>query len=148
VAGIQGSRIVIANEYEFELIRGKTGLDVDDVLGLAGGLIVTRGPHGSIIRADGEVHVIPAVPARAEVDPTGVGDAYRAGVLFGMLHELDWPTAGRVGSLAATYALEAMGTQTHHYTRDEFLNRYAVHFGPPPPLLAAALRGAELPIVA
>jgi adenosine kinase len=139
IEGIQGSRILIANEYEFELIRDKTGLEIDDILGMTGGLIVTRGPHGSIIRADGELHVIPAVPPIEDLDPTGVGDAYRAGVLFGMLHGLDWPVAGRVGSLAATYALESIGTQAHHYTRYDFAERYAREFGTLPPELATAL---------
>jgi adenosine kinase len=139
VEGIEGSSILIANEYEFELIRSKTKLDVDELVAMAGTLIITRSEHGSVIRSPDSVHIIPIAPPSVVVDPTGVGDAYRAGVLFGMLHELSWPVAGRVGALAATHALEAMGTQRHHFSPESFLSRYATAFGPPPRELAAAL---------
>ena len=139
VEGIAGSEILIANEYEFELIHGKTGLGIEDVLDLTSTLIITRGEHGSIIRTDGQVHMIPAVPPTAVTDPTGVGDAYRAGVLFAMLHELPWPVAGRVGALAATYALEEVGTQSHAFTASEFADRYAESFSSAPDGLLDAL---------
>jgi len=139
VEGIAGSRIFIANEYEFELIHSKTGLDVEDVKDLAGTLIITRGKSGSIVRRGNDVHTIPVALPTAEVDPTGVGDAYRAGVLFGMLHDLSWPTAGRVGALAATYSLEAVGTQNHAFSIAEFLARYAGAFGAVPNELRDAL---------
>ncbi|RIL09999.1 carbohydrate kinase family protein [bacterium] len=139
VDGIQGSRVFIANEYEFALVEEKTGLGVEDVLSLTDILIVTRGEHGSVIRAGHHADWIPAVPTAAEVDPTGVGDAYRAGVMFGLLRDLTWPVAGRVGALCATYALEVLGTQGHHYTAPAFLARYAASFGPPPAELARAL---------
>jgi adenosine kinase len=142
VAGITGSRLLVANEYEFELIKEKTGLDVADMLDLTAGLIITRGEHGSIIRAAGTVHTIPAVLTDRAVDPTGVGDAYRAGVIFGLLHGLDWPVTGRVGSLAATFALESLGTQEHAYSPEAFLARYVASFGERPAALAEALFGA------
>lgn len=139
LAGIRGSRLFIANDYEFALIHEKTGLDEDAVAALTDVLVITHGAEGSTIRAGEERHAVPAVPARAEVDPTGVGDAYRAGLIFGHLNGLPWPVAGRAGALAATYALEALGTQEHRYSPRAFLERYAEHFGAPPAPLAAAL---------
>ncbi len=142
VAGIRGSRIFIANEYEFALVQEKTGLDIAAARALTDVLIVTRGEHGSTIYAGEDQHVIPTAPPTAVVDPTGVGDAYRAGAVFGFLSNLPWPVAGRVGALAATYAIEKLGTQEHRYTATEFLDRYAQHFGSPPPELAQALHAA------
>jgi adenosine kinase len=129
IDGIRGSRLLIANEYEFELIRHKTGLEVEDILDLTPTLIVTRSERGSIIRSDGQVHYIPAVHTVQQTDPTGVGDAYRAGVLAGMLSGVSWETAGRMGSLAAVYALEQHGTQNHTFTLAEFARRYEGSFG-------------------
>jgi adenosine kinase len=143
-AGIDGSEVLIANEYEFELIRDKTGLSVEQAVELAGTLIVTRSEHGSVVRTrSGEMHVIPIATPHQVVDPTGVGDAYRSGVLFGMLHGLPWPVAGRVGALAATYAIEVLGTQRHHFTPERFLDRYAASFGPVPNEVASALRSSQ-----
>lgn len=137
--GIAGSLVLMANEYEFELIAEKTGLTVPAVLDLAQYLIITHGESGSAIYADGTRHSIPAVPPSALVDPTGVGDAYRAGIVFGLLHQLPWPQAGRVAALAATYALEVLGTQGHSYTPQAFLDRYQTSFGEVPPLLRQRL---------
>jgi adenosine kinase len=138
--GIAGSEVLIANEYEFELIREKTGLSVEQAVELAGTLIVTRSEHGSVVRVrGGESHLIPIATPHQVVDPTGVGDAYRSGVLFGMLHGLPWPVAGRVGALAATYVIEVLGTQRHHFTVPRFLDRYRAAFGPVPDELAGAL---------
>lgn len=144
VDGITGSAMLIANEYEFELVKDKTLLDVEDMLGLTEVLIITRGEHGSIIRTGGIIHVIPAVLSERVVDPTGVGDAYRAGVIFGLLRRLPWPITGRVGSLAATYALESLGTQAHTYTPEAFLERYEASFGElNDPLVGALVGSAE-----
>jgi adenosine kinase len=138
-AGIDGSLVTIANEYEFELIREKTGLESDDIRRMTGTLVITHGEKGSQIWADGTMHAVGIVPPAAEVDPTGVGDAYRAGVVLGLLHDLPWPVAGRVGALCATDALEALGTQRHTFTPAEFAARYAEHFGPVPEALARLL---------
>jgi adenosine kinase len=128
-AGLEGSAIVICNDYEFELIRQKTGLDEDGVFALTGALIVTRGDQGSTVRYDaGEVRV-PAVAPHRVVDPTGVGDAYRGGLLKGLAMGADLEVCCRLGSMAATYALEHLGGQSHAYTWDEFRARYRTHFG-------------------
>ncbi len=137
--GIAGSWILIANEYEFELIKDKTGLDAEAVLGLTETLIITRGEHGSIIRRRDGVHVVPAVKPVVDADPTGVGDAYRAGVIFGLLHGLPWPVAGRVGALCGTYCIEQTGPQAHAFTPAELRARYETSFGAVPDTLQAAL---------
>ncbi|MDQ3069812.1 MAG: carbohydrate kinase family protein [Acidobacteriota bacterium] len=130
--GIAGAAVLICNDYEFELIRQKTGLSEADIIANAEALIITKGEKGSsILRKEGETHVPAVAPAR-EADPTGVGDAYRGGLLKGMAGGLDWEACGRLGSVAATYALEHLGGQSHSYTLDEFKARYAKHFGPAP----------------
>jgi adenosine kinase len=128
--GVEGAAIVICNDYEFELIRQKTGMSEADVLGVAGALIVTRGEHGSdVITGDGTAHVA-AVPPERIVDPTGVGDAYRGGLMKGLAQGRPLAQAAQIGSVAATWALEHLGGQSHAYTWAEFTGRYARHFGP------------------
>lgn len=130
--GIKGASVLICNDYEFELIRQKTGLTEREVIDGADALIVTKGEKGStIMRKEGDTHV-PAVEPTREADPTGVGDAYRGGLLKGLALGLDWEACGRIGSVAATYALEHLGGLSHAYTLDEFRERYATHFGPAP----------------
>ncbi|MBA2356630.1 MAG: carbohydrate kinase family protein [Acidobacteria bacterium] len=128
-AGLDGANIVISNDYEYELIREKTGLDVDALLEKAEAVIVTKGEHGSSIHVPGRRIDVPAVQERMIADPTGVGDAYRGGLMKGLALQADWQTCGRMGSVAATYALEHVGGQSHAYTREEFRARYADSFG-------------------
>jgi adenosine kinase len=127
--GIQGAAIVICNDYEFELMKQKTGLDEDAILGRAGALIVTRGENGCTVRQGPSTAAVPAVPPHAIVDPTGVGDAFRGGLLKGLAMGAPLDVACRLGSVAATYALEHLGGQSHAYTWEEFRARYATHFG-------------------
>ncbi len=128
--GIDGAAIVICNDYEFELIRQKTGLSEADVLGVAGALIVTRGEHGSdVTSGEGTVHVA-AVPPQRIVDPTGVGDAFRGGLMKGLAQGRTLAQSAQIGSVAATWALEHLGGQSHAYTWPEFVSRYERHFGP------------------
>jgi adenosine kinase len=129
-AGLEGSAIVICNDYEFELIRQKTGLDEDGVFAHTGALIVTRGEEGSTARYGARTVAVPAVPPVKIVDPTGVGDAFRGGLLKGLATGADLEVCCRLGSMAATYALEHLGGQSHSYTWDEFVARYRMHFGP------------------
>lgn len=127
--GLIGARIVICNDYEFELVRQKTGLREADVLGHADALIVTRGEKGSsVMTRDGRVEV-PSVKPHRVVDPTGVGDAYRGGLMKGLALNLSYDACARIGSVAATYALEHLGGQSHAYTWEEFTQRYEDHFG-------------------
>jgi adenosine kinase len=130
--GVDGAAIVIVNDYELELLRQKTSLSERELTAIAGALIVTRGAQGSsIITAKGSADV-PAVMPRRIVDPTGVGDAYRGGLMKGIALGLPYDVAARFGSVAATYALEHMGGQSHAYTWGEFKDRYEEHFGPMP----------------
>jgi len=128
-SGLAGSAIVICNDYEFELIRQKTGLDEDGVFALTGALIVTRGEKGSTARYGGREVSVPAVPPHSVVDPTGVGDAFRGGLLKGIAMGVNLEVACRLGSMAATYALEHLGGTSHSYKWDEFVTRYRAHFG-------------------
>jgi adenosine kinase len=91
--------------------------------------VKTLGRQGSRITTAAGVHDIPAAPAREEADPTGAGDAYRAGLVAGLLRGLDVPTSGRVGALAAAFAVEQVGTVEHSYTPDEFSSRFREAFG-------------------
>ncbi len=143
VAGARGAHILIVNEYEYEIFCKKTGLDENGLFSLVGTLVVTRGKEGSTIVTPGrdglERHTIPAAPTARSLDPTGVGDAYRAGLLKGLRAGLPWPLTGRIASLAATYVLEQPGPQPSPYTRQEFLLRYEQAFGPEPAVRAAIL---------
>ena len=128
-AGLEGCSILIVNEYEFEMLRDKTGLTPEEIQAApARACVVTRGAEGSRIWAGGEVYDIPVVlPERAD-DPTGVGDAYRAGFIKGLSAGLPWEITGRMGALAATYVIEQPGPQSHRYTLAEFVARYREHF--------------------
>jgi len=127
--GISGAHILICNDYEFELIRQKTGMGEKEVLEQVDTLIVTKGEKGSsIITKSGQVDV-PAVAPTREADPTGVGDAFRGGLLKGFAVGLSAAEAAKIGSVAATYCLEHLGGTNHAYTFDEFKKRYEKHFG-------------------
>ena len=127
--GITGATIVIVNDYELELLRQKTGMSEKDILVVARTLIVTKGENGSsVITSEGQVDV-PAVRPTRIVDPTGVGDAFRGGLMRGISLGLPYEVCAQMGSVAATYALEHMGGLSHAYTWDEFKTRYQEHFG-------------------
>jgi adenosine kinase len=129
VDGLTGATILIVNDYELELLRQKTRLDDGGLLDRAKALVVTRGEHGSsVIRRTGQVDV-PAVTPTRIADPTGVGDAYRGGFMKGLAHNASDQVCARLGSVAATYALEHLGGQSHAYTFAEFKARYEEHFG-------------------
>ena len=127
--GVTGAAIVIVNDYELELLRQKTGLSEADILVEAGALIVTRGEDGSsVLTRGGRVDVAAVAPHRI-VDPTGVGDAFRGGLLKGLAVGLPYDVSAQLGSVAAAYALEHLGGLSHSYTWDEFKRRYQEHFG-------------------
>ena len=126
--GVQGASALMVNEYEFELIKKQTGLSEAEILAGLRFMVVTRGSEGASIYVDGTEIQTPVVPPKEIVDPTGVGDAFRGGFLTGFSHGLDWDLCGKMGALAATYCLEAMGTQEHSYTPKEFVSRFREHF--------------------
>ena len=136
--GIKGAQLIICNDYEFELIRQKTGLGEDNVLELATALVITRGEDGCSvyekpgfgIRESGFVRTdVTAITPHRIVDPTGVGDAFRGGLMKGMASGKSFQECAQLGTVAATYALEHLGGQSHAYTMQEFSERYAEHFG-------------------
>ncbi len=131
--GVEGAAIVICNDYEFELLRQKTGFDESAILARAHALIVTRGEHGCMVREGGREIAVPAVPPSRVVDPTGVGDAFRGGLMKGIAAGAPLDVSARIGAVAATFALEHLGGQSHAYTLQEFRERYAEHFGHLPP---------------
>jgi len=128
--GLKKSSLLVVNEYEFEMLREKTGLTAQQIrTAPSEACVVTRGAEGSCIwTRDGMYHIPPAVPPRID-DPTGVGDAYRAGLIKGLALGLSWDLAARMGSIAATYALEQPGPQSHRYSPGDFLSRFRTHFG-------------------
>ena len=127
--GLTGASVVISNDYEFQILCEKTGLDEAGVLARAKTLVVTLGEHGcKVVRPEGTI-AVPAVPPARVVDPTGVGDAFRGGLMKGLSVGADWTTCARLGSVAAAYALEHLGGTSHAYTMDEFRARYEQHFG-------------------
>jgi len=120
---------VTLNDYEWELMQQKTGMAVSDVLAKARALIVTRGAEGSTIHTQDRVYTIPAAKPTQVVDPTGCGDAYRAGLIHGLLRGLDWETTGRVASLMGAMKIESCGPQNHVFTKSDFDKRYQENFG-------------------
>ncbi len=120
---------VTLNDYEWQLLRERTGLSEQEVSDRVDALIITRGGEGSDIYAGSEHHQIPCSKPEAVNDPTGCGDAYRAGLLYGFEQELDWPTTGRIASLMGTIKVAHHGTQNHSFTLDEFKDQFNKAFG-------------------
>ena len=120
---------VTVNDYEWQLMKERTGWDVAEVTSRTKALIVTRGGEGSVICTKDKQYDIPSAKPSAIEDPTGCGDAYRAGLLYGLLNDLDWETTGRIASLMGAIKIEKYGTQNHRFTRDEFEQRFKASFG-------------------
>jgi adenosine kinase len=117
------------NDYEWQLVQQRTGWTAADVAKQVKALIVTRGAEGSIIYTQGEEIAIPPAKPQAVVDPTGCGDAYRAGLIHGLLHGHNWAVTGRIASLLGALKVATRGTQNHRFTRSEFAASYRAAFG-------------------
>jgi adenosine kinase len=123
---------VAVNDYEGQLLQEKTGRALADLAREVRALVVTRGAEGSTIHADGQAHQIPVAKAEAVVDPTGCGDAYRAGLLYGIANGMDWPTTGRLAAVMGAIKIASRGGQNHRVTRAEIAERYRAAFGAAP----------------
>jgi adenosine kinase len=119
---------IAVNDYEWSLLQKKTGWSVADALHHVKALIVTRGADGSVIHTGDGAVAIPAAKPRAVVDPTGCGDAYRAGLIHGLLHGLSWLQTGRMASLLGALKIESLGTQNHRFTMGELRQRFEDEF--------------------
>ncbi len=126
---IDQATYVAANDYEFEMLMNRTGLTLPDMAARLDALIITRGEKGSEIYVKGERHEIPCVLADAVVDPTGCGDAFRAGLLFGIVNGYDWPTTGRLASVMGAIKIAHQGGQNHVATASEIADRFEKEFG-------------------
>jgi adenosine kinase len=120
---------VAVNDYEGQLLCERTGLGLADIARKVQALIVTRGAQGSTIYAGGREIAIPTATPKALTDPTGCGDAYRAGLIYGLMNRLDWETTGRIASLMGAIKIAHAGTQNHRYTMDEFRGEFRAAFG-------------------
>jgi len=123
-AFVERAEWLTVNDYEAQLLQERTGLSAEALATRVKGYIVTRGALGSVVLAGGQRHEIPAVRAAQVVDPTGCGDAYRAGLLFGLMRGIDWQTTGRIASLMGAIKIATVGTQHHRFTLDEFRERF------------------------
>ena len=120
---------VALNDYEARLLQEKTGRSIEQIAAMVKALIVTEGADGSLIYVDGQQLRIPSVKATSVLDPTGCGDAYRAGLLYGITQGFDWPAIGRLASLMGSIKIACRGGQNHMATRDEIGARYREAFG-------------------
>jgi adenosine kinase len=125
---MEGACFLFVNDYEFGLISKKTGLDLVHMLQHVSVIVITRGKDGSNVYSAENEYNIPAVPEVCIVDPTGVGDAFRAGFLSGYARGWNLELCAQIGSMAATYCLEQKGPQNHTFTRPAFVKRFREHF--------------------
>jgi adenosine kinase len=126
---VRQASYVTVNDYEGRLLEEKTGTPLTRLATRVEALIVTRGAEGSVIYTGGQVIDIPSVKPVQVLDPTGCGDAYRAGLLYGLAQGYDWPTTGRLASLMGSIKIASRGGQNHHVRRDEIAERYREAFG-------------------
>ncbi|WP_018878051.1 MULTISPECIES: carbohydrate kinase family protein [unclassified Thioalkalivibrio] len=117
------------NDYEAQLTADRTGMSMEQLAEMVDAMIVTRGGDGSDIYTGGKKITIPSVEPAAIKDPTGCGDSYRAGILFGLEKGYDWETTGRIASLIGSIKIAHSGTQNHHFTADEFADKFEKAFG-------------------
>ena len=139
--GLTGASVLIGNDYEFAMLAKKIGWTEEALIASAPLTVVTRGELGSSIYttgADGRRVDIPLAPVAEVRDPTGAGDAYLAGLVFGLARDLPLPVTGRIAALTAAYAIEQRGCQEHFFTLGEFVERYTRTFGPSPEVEALA----------
>lgn len=126
---IEQATWITVNDYEAQLLEERTGKSPHEIAEMVDALIITRGGKGSHIYTAKHRHEIPAATASVLTDPTGCGDAYRAGLLYGLMNDMDWETSGRIASLMGAIKISEHGTQNHLLTREEFDSRFQTEFG-------------------
>jgi adenosine kinase len=126
---VQRAQYLALNDYEAKLMAAKIGSDLESLARRLKSVVVTLGAQGSRIYVDGGIVDIPVAPARTLKDPTGCGDAYRAGLLYGISHGLDWPTTGRLASVMGALKIEQFGAQRHTPSRAQIEERFMEAFG-------------------
>ncbi len=131
---IPGAAYLMVNEYELAVIQEKTGWDLDRIRSEVDVLVVTEGERGSVIFQGSQAVRVPPAPPERIAEPTGAGDAYRGGFFAARSADLPLDVCGRVGSLCGTYVLEHVGTSNHHFSLEEFIQRYEAIYGPEPGL--------------
>ena len=120
---------VAVNDYEGEMLAQRTGLSLAEISKKVEALIVTKGAQGAEIHSHGKLIAIPPVKVEKPIDPTGCGDAFRSGLLFGIENGLDWETTGRIGSLMGAIKIASQGPQNHKPSLDEIQNQFKAAFG-------------------
>jgi adenosine kinase len=125
---ITGAQMLVSNDYELEMIKKGTGWTKSDILQRTGTIITTLGEHGSILTTNGNEVKIRAAKAARLHEPTGAGDAYRAGLIKGLVMKKDLPESAQMGATCASYAVEKHGTQEHGFTLEDFWKRYRENF--------------------
>jgi adenosine kinase len=128
-AFIEQANYVCVNDYESNLLQERTGWSAEDIASKVKAYIVTRGPKGAEIHADGQLHKVPPAHERRITDPTGCGDAFRAGLIFGIEKGYDWMTIGRMGNLMGALKVEHPGTQNQRFDYEEFSEQFRQQFG-------------------
>ncbi|PDW03547.1 carbohydrate kinase family protein [Candidatus Viridilinea mediisalina] len=140
--GLRGARVLVGNDYEFGMMARKLEMSEEELIAKTPLTVITKGEQGSLIYTDGKLATtIPIAPVSEVVDPTGAGDAYLAGIAFGVAHALPLDVTGRLAALAATYAIEQRGCQEHAYTSQQFAERYRAAFGTALPVKEEQMNG-------
>jgi adenosine kinase len=129
---IDGASVVACNDYEGRLLCERTGQSLDDLAGRVDALVVTMGAEGSVIHAEGGTVLIPPANTAAIVDPTGCGDAYRAGLLYGLANDWDWVRTGQLASTMGALKISSRGGQNHGVNRERVASLYAASYGSSP----------------
>ena len=128
-AFIEQADYVTVNDYESNLLQERTGWSEQEIAGKVKAYIATRGPKGAMIHADGKTWDVPPAHERRVTDPTGCGDAFRAGLIFGIEKGCDWLTIGRIGNLMGALKVEHPGTQNQRFDYEEFNEQFKQQFG-------------------
>jgi adenosine kinase len=129
VTFIEQATYVAVNDYESQMLQDKTGLDTKTIASMVDALIITKGGEGSEIHTDGEIINITPAKADSTQDPTGCGDAYRAGLLYGLMNDLDWKTTGQLSGLLGAIKIAHLGTQNHRFDLSMIEKLYQQHYG-------------------